>query len=47
VFFDRHTGVVAHVLAGSGQRVEQSGLAAIRVAGQGDADLAAPLSQSS
>ena len=35
LLFDRHAGIVADVLAGAGQLVEQGGLAGIGIAGQG------------
>ena len=38
LFFHSHAGPVAHVLVGAGQRIEQRGLAAVRVAGQCDLD---------
>ena len=40
---DRHAGIVAHVLVRAGRDIEQGGLAAVRVAHQGDADDAVPL----
>ncbi len=38
-FLDRDSGPVTNVLVGAGERVEQGGLTAVRVAGKGNAHI--------